>query len=52
MLLQAFPEQPKLVRLVPLLLTGQQSGVGYTVLGLDSRVHQTQTSLFAYGIFM
>lgn len=36
MLLQVFQEQPKLVKLVPLLLTGEQSGMGYTVLGMDS----------------
>lgn len=35
LLLQGFQEQPKLVRLVPLVLRGQQSGVGYTVLDLD-----------------
>lgn len=35
MLLQGFQEQPKLVRLVPLLLRADQSGVGCPVVGLD-----------------
>lgn len=48
MLLQGFQEQPKLVRLVPLLLRGDQSGVGYPVVGLDRMEFITPKHLFLH----